>query len=78
MPYQNLDSEIMVAVAIWLLAIFIFLAMLVAALVEVLSEYRGKKKLQSKADPTRWAGFSGLAANVLQRMKAINLSRGKE
>ena len=78
MPYQNLSSEIMVAVAIWLLAIFIFVAMLVAAVVEVLTEYRAKKKLQSKAGPTRWDSFSGLAANVLQRMKGINLLRGKE
>jgi len=68
----------MVAVAIWLLAILIFVAMLVAALVEVLTEYRAKKKLQSKAGPTRWESFSGLAANLLQRMKGINLSRGKE
>jgi hypothetical protein len=78
MPYQNLDSEIMLAVAIWLLAIFIFVAMLVAAFVEVLAEYRAKKKLQSKAGPRRWESFSGLAANVLQRMKGIHLSREKE
>lgn len=59
----------MVAVAIWLLAIFIFVAMLVAALVEVLSEYRAKKKLRSKESPTRWDNLFNLAASLLERMK---------
>ena len=69
MPYQNLDSEIIIAVAIWLLAILIFVAMLVAALVEVLAEHRAQKKLQPKASPTRWESLFSLAASLLQRMK---------
>ena len=53
MPYQNLDSQIIVAVSIWLLAIGIFATMLIAALVQVVAEHRAKKDLLQKTDPAR-------------------------
>lgn len=38
MPYQNLDSEIMLAVAIWLLAIIVFIMMFLAVCAKLISE----------------------------------------
>ena len=44
MPYQNLDSEIMLAVAIWLLAILVFIMMLLAVCAKLISEKWTKGK----------------------------------
>ena len=40
MSYQNLDSEIMLALAIWLLAMLIFVVMLLVVFVKFLYEHR--------------------------------------
>lgn len=53
MPYQNLDSEIVIAASIWLLAISIFGAMLIAALVQVVAEQRAKRNPGRKTDVTQ-------------------------
>ena len=63
MPYQNLDSEIMLALSIWLLAITIFAVMLVLAVVQIISESR------AKGAPKRWNHFVHRAVNIFHRMK---------
>jgi hypothetical protein len=42
MPHQNLSPEFILAVAIWLMAIFLFVIMLFAAFASLLSKYRLK------------------------------------
>lgn len=69
MPYQNLDSEIMIALAIWLLAILVFVMMLVVAVVEVISESRAKRNLRPKISPTQWGNLFNTAVSFFQRMK---------
>lgn len=44
MPYQNLDSEFMFAVAIWLLAILVFFMMLLVVCAKLFSEKWFQKK----------------------------------
>lgn len=50
MPYQNLGSEIILAVGIWLLAIFTFIMMLLIVAVKLLSENWAKIKYRAKAE----------------------------
>jgi hypothetical protein len=69
MPYQNLDSEIMLAVAMWLLAILIFVSMLVVAFLEVVAEYKAKRKLDLKTSPLGWAYLFQSALRIIQRRK---------
>ena len=69
MPYQNLDSEIMFAVSLWVLAIFIFVTMLVVAFVEVMAENRAKKTLKKKTSATRWDTLFNTAVSLFQRIK---------
>ena len=49
MPHQNLSPEFMFAIAIWLMAIFIFVMMLFAAFVSFLSKHRTEIKVRLEA-----------------------------
>ena len=69
MPYQNLDSEIMVAACLWLLAIGIFVALLVAALVEVVAENKAKRLLQENMDSARRIDVFNTATRIFQKPK---------
>jgi hypothetical protein len=48
MPYLNLSPEIVVAAAIWLLALGIFAVMLLLVVMELISENRAKTHLDQK------------------------------
>lgn len=64
MPYQNLDSEIILAAAIWLLAIFVFLTTLLVVLAKMLSE-----NLDKHEDKPGYA--LQVMGSLLQRAKQI-------
>ena len=42
MLYQNLNNEIVIALAIWFIVMFLFAIMLIAGLGSILSEHRAK------------------------------------
>ena len=69
MPYQNLDSEIMLALAIWFLAISIFAVMLVLAIAQIISENRAKMNIHPKTGSNRWNNLVRIAVNIFQRRK---------
>ena len=50
MPYQNLDSEIMLAVAIWLLAMLVFVTMLLVVFAKFFSEQRTASEHRPKEE----------------------------
>ena len=50
MFYQNLNNEIVIALAIWFIVMFLFAIMLIAGLGSILSEHRAK--IESKVKTT--------------------------
>ena len=48
MPYQNLDAGILLAIGMWLLALFVFATMLLAVIVQLISENRSKTQQRQK------------------------------
>lgn len=44
MPHQNLESEILLAIGMWLLEIFVFATVILAAIVQLINENRTKAK----------------------------------
>lgn len=64
MPYENLNSEIILAAAIWLLAIFVFLMTLLAVFAKMLSE-----NLDKHEDKPGYA--LQVMGNLLQRARQI-------
>ena len=69
MPYHNLDSGIIFALAIWFLAISIFAVMLLLAIAQIISENRGKMNIAPKTDSNRWDNLVRIAVNIFQRKK---------
>ena len=50
MLYQNLNSEVMIALAIWFIVMFLFAIMLIAGVGSIISQHR--KKIASKVKTT--------------------------
>lgn len=50
MLYQNLNNEVVIALAIWFIVMFLFAIMLIAGVGSILSQHR--KKLASKVKPS--------------------------
>ena len=56
MPYQNLGSEMILAIGIWLLALFVFLIMLLVVVARLLSQswalskYRPDEEIQKTGE----------------------------
>ena len=69
MSYQNLDSEILLALAIWLLAIGIFIIMLLMAFLEIMAEHRAKMHINPKPASNRWENLRHIAVSMFQRRK---------
>ena len=77
MPHQNLQPEVILAIAIWLIPIFIFVIMLSATLVSLIAE----NKIEAKSTPKTAPQFAGVLAkvkntfrNVRSKIDAIRIS----
>ena len=69
MPYQNLDSEIVLALAIWLLAILIFVFMIVLVVAQLIAERRSQMSMQQNTVPKPRGNFLRTALRIFQRGK---------
>ena len=66
MPHQNLNSELIIAISIWFMVMFLFAIILIAGLGSILSEHRTKIVSKLKT------GFNSVVAKFQLKNKTKN------